>query len=1321
MTSIPPDSSPARVTPETPWMGLRSYEEDSSAYFFGREGELGDLFERVALRPLTILFGQSGLGKTSLLRAALIPRLRRAGFLPVLVRLDHGREDVNLESQIVSAISSVLSHRGEECEVAGAPSLWLMAHDPVYGLCSLDAPRIVVLFDQFEEIFTLGEANPPICSASEQFLHGLADLIENRVPASIRNRLESDEGLADRLDYAARPIRFLISLRDDYLHRLERWRPFIPSLMDNRLELRPLNGEQALQAVVAPGKLRCRDHPELPPIIDDLTGMAIVQFVAGKGSEVPLKDIEAVPPLLSLLCSELNSQRGESQVIRFEQVQGSSGDILAQFYERCFDGEPPVVRRFVEDSLLSPQGFRENENRDSYFHETEQAGLGREEAADALARLIDSRLLISELRGGIERIELTHDTLTEVARLSRDKRRLIEAVTEQRRQKRKLIVAGFALAVLLTFVSLPFGLWALREKARAEEARDQAVLSEAVALKAQRTADDLVNSMLYDLRDKLAPIGKLDLLEDVSREAELYYEGLPEDRLTPAAKRNQASLWLDRGTLLTAQGKLPEARAALIKSLAFGEGLAKENPESNESLATVAVVSNALGDLVKSEGNLAKARSYYDRSREIRESIAAADPDNSERKRDLSSVYQRLAEVCEAESKSEEAASLNQKALQIIESLLLKDPENPTWQRDLSVIHSKLGILARNRRDFQVSRHHFEADLKITERLAAANPGDATAQRDLSVSLTTLGSVLRQEGSLEAAKSYYQKSLAISEALSEQDPQNLEWRRSLLVNLNKMADIELESEDRKAAKALYQRSLEISRELSAADSGNTTWRRDLAISLQRLGDLEQAENDIERAGELFLESLKISRELVKLDPGNTSWLADLAVAHKEMGEFEQKAGRLDSAKTELNASLKIWEQLTDLSPENRELKRSLAISHTGIASVESGSGNFAAALGHFEKASAIIESLALADPANPTRWREQAIISQSFGFIAGIADNAEKELMAYRSVVAGYLELRKLGVGQSTDVVGLAQAYAKQAGAEQALGDLGAAEISLTGALSLAEQLSKEDPTSEENQTLYGESLANLALLFYAKGDAKKARELFTQSSRVYLANLDRNPNSEDANRRANTTAHSLGLLEEGEKNFAEAALHYQTARQILEPPFTQKPADPEKWKQIDELLNKQVRVLSAAGLWLQYAEVEKIRIEWLNRAIAAANPAVLGDAEEPEHSSRLAGAWSRLSWSQLLAGQHREALASAEKGMAILPQIWIEGNLANALLYNGQWEKARAIYEKNRGKTIEEGGDLFDDSIRSNLKEFRRLGKLHPDLEKAEALYGNK
>ncbi len=212
--------------------------------------------------------------------------------------------------------------------------------------------------------------------------------------------LEEDDDLAERLDYSARHARVLLSLREDFLHLLERWRRSMPSLMENRLELRMLSGPQAFLAVVRPGQLRSG----MPAIIPDEVGEAIVRFVAGANEDVPLDEIDAVPPLLSLVCAELNAQRldsGDSQITQ-AQFEGHSTDILASFYLRSFDlatygsaldGIPDAdaalksLRRLVEDRLLSPDGFRESIAFDTIARDlSHAAAAGRGQSRSRSAR-----------------------------------------------------------------------------------------------------------------------------------------------------------------------------------------------------------------------------------------------------------------------------------------------------------------------------------------------------------------------------------------------------------------------------------------------------------------------------------------------------------------------------------------------------------------------------------------------------------------------------------------------------------------------------------------------------------------------------------------------------------------------------------------------------------------------------------------------------------------------------------------------------------------------------------------------------------------------
>ncbi len=571
------DTSGRQVNPESPWLGLKSFTEQEREYFFGRSAEVDELFERVTGHTLTVLFGQSGLGKTSLLNAAILPRLREAGLAPVILRLDHALEALPPEEQVRTALVAAVC---PVTLVADSPSLWLLLHDPLYGFCTPTAPRVVLILDQFEEIFTLGQ-KPARQGTSSKFLSALADLVENRVPQDLRERLTDDEALADRLMYRSRPCRFLLSLRDDYLHRLERSRRVMPSLMDNRMELRRLTGMQAREAVLEPAKLRCREQPELPPIVDEPTADAIVRFVAGVTEEIPLDEIDAIPPLLSLFCAELNSKRGNSAVIHAEQLRGRVDDILASYYERCFDGLDPAVRGFVEDDLLSPEGFRQSANHDTYLHRMQEARVHGAEAQETLRHLIDERLLVSEEHDGIRRIELTHDILAGMARKSREKRLL------DRRTLKRLRGAAWAvgLLTLLAFGIVAAGL-IITARERVTNARARAdVEREVVNVKlaqeeAQRAFDRADEAeRRFELQERFQAAQGLALQ---AREAELRVKQRKLDqsnrqlKLSETRERSQAervrelgSPWLVTDVQMDlVKGRIPDALAHLGSLLA---------------------------------------------------------------------------------------------------------------------------------------------------------------------------------------------------------------------------------------------------------------------------------------------------------------------------------------------------------------------------------------------------------------------------------------------------------------------------------------------------------------------------------------------------------------------------------------------------------------------------------------------------------------------------------------------------------------------------------------------------------------------------------
>src|ERR1043165_4629568 len=102
-------SSFCSVDRDNPWLGLASFTEDAREYFYGRERETDELSRLVRRQTLTVLFGQSGLGKSSLIQAGLFPLLRARNRLPLYLRLDHDPSTPALAEQVKAALTAAFA------------------------------------------------------------------------------------------------------------------------------------------------------------------------------------------------------------------------------------------------------------------------------------------------------------------------------------------------------------------------------------------------------------------------------------------------------------------------------------------------------------------------------------------------------------------------------------------------------------------------------------------------------------------------------------------------------------------------------------------------------------------------------------------------------------------------------------------------------------------------------------------------------------------------------------------------------------------------------------------------------------------------------------------------------------------------------------------------------------------------------------------------------------------------------------------------------------------------------------------------------------
>ncbi|HEY0985676.1 MAG TPA: AAA family ATPase, partial [Kofleriaceae bacterium] len=458
---------------DRPYLGLRSYEESDAKRFFGREEQVEELVRMVRRRALTVLFGVSGIGKSSLIQAGLFPVIRAESYLPILVRLDFSGTEHDLGVQVRHAIARELEAR--QVEAAAPPagvSLWrYFATTPLWSARNrLLIPLLV--FDQFEEMFTLGR---DFARQAEALMVELAELVERRPTVTeLAELIAPGDAGADR-DFVCPDPRVMLSVREDFLAHLEDARRHLPSLATNRYRLTRMRGTQALRAV---------QQPSAAAVSDD-TARRIVEFVAagGESPEAPpggpnsaaLEALEVEPTLLSLVCDELDRRRRELRLPRItdELIARQGGRIVERFYDRAFDGLRDAMRSLVEEKLVTGDGCRTTMARAAAL---ELPGVTDE----GIACLIDRRVLRTETRFGAAHIELIHDRLTRVASEGHARRR------QARRIRRALIaVIGAPLMIIgaVVFILIwRFDRYVQHEQARASEQEKRAIAIESATL-----------------------------------------------------------------------------------------------------------------------------------------------------------------------------------------------------------------------------------------------------------------------------------------------------------------------------------------------------------------------------------------------------------------------------------------------------------------------------------------------------------------------------------------------------------------------------------------------------------------------------------------------------------------------------------------------------------------------------------------------------------------------------------------------------------------------------------------------------------------------
>lgn len=387
-----------------PWLGLASYKVQDAELFHGREVETDALSEIIRKNYSTIIYGKSGMGKTSLINAGLIPALSATGFVPLSIKLEHNGS-VSYSDQIIQAVRSSVESAGGEVETSGllgedVPSdcrLWAFFHTSVFW--SADNHRVtpVVFIDQFEEIFTIAGDRQKV----KEFFNILSELFQPLPPDGISGQIEA-QGL--HLDFSeSANFRLVLSMREDFLARLEDYSRDVPILKRNRVGLSAMNGLQALEVMMDPA----------PGLVDRAVAIRILRKICKDDritdDEESLRNLDVETFILSLFCSQLYKKAVELRQdhITVGIVERFGENIINDYYTECVKSISRTSLKYLEEHLLTASGYR---NMLAYEDVVPQH-VSKEE----IAHLEKCRLIRIEVINKTERIEFTHDVLCGVA------------------------------------------------------------------------------------------------------------------------------------------------------------------------------------------------------------------------------------------------------------------------------------------------------------------------------------------------------------------------------------------------------------------------------------------------------------------------------------------------------------------------------------------------------------------------------------------------------------------------------------------------------------------------------------------------------------------------------------------------------------------------------------------------------------------------------------------------------------------------------------------------------------------------------------------
>jgi tetratricopeptide (TPR) repeat protein len=894
-----------------PFPGLVPYDAPLEGVFFGRDLDIAHALEHLRDAgekglPFLLLIGASDAGKSSLMRAGILPQLVRPATIPEI--------DLWRKALVIPGVDPLLSlARAMFADDA-------LGHELAGG--DFTTPEMLA------KLFAAGDADASIApirtalgraaaarAARMRFAEPRPARLVLGVDQAERLLLETDPAVADifaqllsalvknRLAYV------IVALRSDAYPRFQQ----IDALRELRtrgatFDLVP-PGNAELEEIVTRPIAACR--PPLKFEVKDGRTLSDLLVSDAKGPDML--------PLLQMALARLfkaEAERGDGE-LRFADYPGlgqavsqTAQDVLMTLDSEAQAQLPGLILALVSDVVAEPgtdalipavTGFERSE-----FERNKPA---RTKLVDAF---IAHRLLVTEERGEMLRARPAHEALLRI---------WPEAV--------KIIAANVAV-IRVRHVLQPI----VREWAAAPEAHkgDYAALPPALLAGARQAMEVCGDDLAPDMRNFIARALELDAArreQEVEQRADherahtaevlaaseqrlfrrtvaglaavallavvavvQWHDAQTERRLAEtrliAAVKTANSLVSDFAYRLRNTSGVPIALVddILNRVSRFQDELEEVSPQLLQSKA------DAQGELASTLlilGDTGRALNSAQEARNIYRNLVKGAPDDVAFQLGLSWSDKKVGDVLLARGDLSGAYDAYSDSVAIARTHHAKDAANADWQHDLVESENKLGDVLRAQRKIADARAIYEQALNIAMVPVGGGADHQRWQSDLAWSYSKIGDVDMLEHKIEDARASYYNSLEQRKDLAAKDASNTEWQHDVWISYNKFGDALMAEEDFKNAYDTYAHGRDIAEALSARDENNTAWRHDLSMSYVKIGNVLRAQNKLEEARAAYRKSAAIDEALVARDADNVEWRIDLIEVNWDLAKLGDDA------------------------------------------------------------------------------------------------------------------------------------------------------------------------------------------------------------------------------------------------------------------------------------------------------------------------------------------------------------------------------------------------------------------------------------------------